>query len=145
MNAELIDMYTNAILSSMTSLMGIDIASRVMARAVLYRQDVRLREGCAPRVDPPDVGAPVEHRIDILLRQGGGREQFLERSLIPFQGAQYGDRTHRLLLPDTQDSSDAVTFLTHLVEDIIDRISVGARRMGGLFAQHVSQAFVPDC
>ncbi|KAJ7669564.1 hypothetical protein B0H14DRAFT_2657832 [Mycena olivaceomarginata] len=47
-------------------------------------------------------------------------------------------------LPVIQDPSDAATFLTHILEDVVERISAGARDMGGSFGQRVSQAFLPD-
>ncbi|KAJ7811943.1 hypothetical protein B0H14DRAFT_2606130 [Mycena olivaceomarginata] len=120
MNAELVDMYIDAILSSLTPLTGVDVAARVMSRVILFRQDARLREGRAPHADPAAVGAPLERRVDVLVRPGARREQFLERSFVPFRGAQYGDRTHQLPLPVVQDPTDAATYMTHILEDIIE-------------------------
>ncbi|KAJ7793116.1 hypothetical protein B0H14DRAFT_2623192 [Mycena olivaceomarginata] len=85
MNAELVDMYVDVILSSLTLLMGVDVAAQIMSRIILYRQDARLQEGRAPRVDPSEAGAPLECRVDVLVRMGAGCEQFLERSFVPFQ------------------------------------------------------------
>jgi hypothetical protein len=84
MNAELVDMYTDAILLSLTLLTGVDIASRIMLRTVLYHQDARLQDGCAPCADPSDIGVPQERCVDVFVHQGASREQFLERSFIPF-------------------------------------------------------------
>ncbi|KAJ7793117.1 hypothetical protein B0H14DRAFT_2623193 [Mycena olivaceomarginata] len=42
------------------------------------------------------------------------------------------------------DPSDAATYLTHILEDVVKRISAGARDMGGSFGQRVLQAFLPD-
>jgi hypothetical protein len=133
MNAELVDMYVDAILSSLTPLTGVDVAARIMFRVIVYRQDARLQEGRAPCADLSEAGAPLECRVDVLVRPGAGCEQFLERSFVPFQGTQYGDRNHCLPLPVVQDPSDAATFLTHILEDVVERISVGARDMGGSF------------
>ncbi|KAJ7734699.1 hypothetical protein B0H14DRAFT_3517103 [Mycena olivaceomarginata] len=144
MNAELVDMYVDAILSSLTPLTGVDVAARIMSHVIVYHQDARLQEGRAPHVDPSEAGAPLERRVDILVCPGAGCERFLEQSFVPFQGAQYGDREHRLPLPVVQDPSDAATFLTHILEDVVERISAGARDMGGSFGQRVSQAFLPD-
>ncbi|KAJ7683280.1 hypothetical protein B0H14DRAFT_2654911 [Mycena olivaceomarginata] len=44
MNAELVDMYVDAILSSLTPLTGVDVAARIMSRVIVYRQDAKLRE-----------------------------------------------------------------------------------------------------
>ncbi|KAJ7678454.1 hypothetical protein B0H14DRAFT_3536449 [Mycena olivaceomarginata] len=118
MNTELIDLYTDAILSAFTPLTGIDVASRIMSRAIVHRQNARLREGRAPRADPPNVEVPLERRVDVLVRPGAGRQEFLERSFVPFQGAQYGDRRHRLPLPDRQSPIDTTTYLTHMLEDV---------------------------
>jgi hypothetical protein len=144
MNAELIDLYTDAILSVFTPLTGIDVASRIMSRTIVHRQNARLREGRAPRADPPNVEVPLERRVDVLIRPGAGRQEFLERSFVPFQGAQYGDRRHRLPLPDRQSPINATTYLTHMLEDVVDRISAGAQHMGGSFGQRISQAFLPE-
>ncbi|KAJ7760197.1 hypothetical protein B0H14DRAFT_3511158 [Mycena olivaceomarginata] len=35
-------------------------------------------------------------------------------------------------------------FLTHMVKDVVDRISAGAREMGGSFNQRITQAFHPE-
>ncbi|KAJ7855155.1 hypothetical protein B0H14DRAFT_3449168 [Mycena olivaceomarginata] len=123
MNAELIDLYTNTILSVFTPPTGIDVASRIMSRVIVHRQDARLREGRAPRADPPNVEVPLERRVDILVRPGAGSQEFLERSFSPI---------------------DATTYLTHMLEDVVDRISAGAQRMGGSFGQRISQAFLPE-
>ncbi|KAJ7749752.1 hypothetical protein B0H14DRAFT_2636339 [Mycena olivaceomarginata] len=144
MNAELIDLYTDTILSVFTPLTRIDVVSRIMSRAIVHRQNARLREGRAPRADLPNVEVPLEHRVDVLVRPGAGRQEFLERSCVPFQGTQYGDRRHRLSLPDRQSPIDATTYLTHMLEDVVDRISAGAQRMGGSFGQRISQAFLPE-
>ncbi|KAJ7690430.1 hypothetical protein B0H14DRAFT_2652438 [Mycena olivaceomarginata] len=101
----------------------------------VHRQNARLREGRAPRADPPNVEVPLERRVDVLVRPGAGRQEFLE-SFVPFQGAQYGDRRHRLPLPDRQSPIDATTYLTHMLEDVT--------RMGGSFGQRISQAFLPE-
>ncbi|KAJ7852340.1 hypothetical protein B0H14DRAFT_2580955 [Mycena olivaceomarginata] len=93
MNAELIDLYTDAILSVFTPLTGVNVASRIMSRAII-RQTLR---------------CPFERRVDILARPGAGHQEFLERSFVPFQGAQYGDCRHRLPLPDRQSPIDATT------------------------------------
>ncbi|KAJ7693519.1 hypothetical protein B0H14DRAFT_3531086 [Mycena olivaceomarginata] len=132
MNAELIDLYTNAILSVFTPLTGIDVASRIMSRMIVHRQNARLWEGRAPRADPPNVEVPLERRVDVLVRPGAGRQEFLEQSFVPFQGAQYGDRRHRLPLPDRQSPIDATTYLTHMPR----------RRCS--FGQRISQAFLPE-
>ncbi|KAJ7789124.1 hypothetical protein B0H14DRAFT_2627539 [Mycena olivaceomarginata] len=127
MNAELVDMYTDAILSSLTPLTGIDVVSRIMSRVIVHRQDARLREGCAPRADLLNVEVPLERRVDVLVCPGAGRQEFLKRSFVPFQGAQYGDRRHRLPLPDRQSPIDATMYLMHMLEDVVDRISAGAQ------------------
>ncbi|KAJ7805512.1 hypothetical protein B0H14DRAFT_2611284 [Mycena olivaceomarginata] len=144
MNTELVNMYVDAILSSLTPLTGVDVAARIMSRVILYRQDARLREGCTPHADPSEVGAPLERCVDVLVRPGARREQFLERPFVPFQGVQYSDREHRLPLPNSQDPSDAAMYLTHILKDVVDRISAGAQGMSGSFGQHISQAFLPD-
>ncbi|KAJ7819997.1 hypothetical protein B0H14DRAFT_2600242 [Mycena olivaceomarginata] len=144
MNAELVDMYIDAILSSLTPLMGVDVAAQIMSRVILYRQDTRLREGRAPRADPSEAGAPLECRVDVLVRPGAGCEQFLKRSFVPFQGAQYGGCEHQLPLHIVRDPSDAATYLTHILEDVVEHISAGAQDMGGSFGQCISQAFLPD-
>ncbi|KAJ7872542.1 hypothetical protein B0H14DRAFT_3131567 [Mycena olivaceomarginata] len=90
-----------------------------------------------------NVEVPLERRVDILARPGAGHQEFLERSFVPFQGAQYGDCRHRLPLPDRQSPIDATTYLAHMLEDVVDRISAGAQRMGGSFGQRISQAFFP--
>jgi hypothetical protein len=143
-NAELLDMYADGLLAAFSSFTGIDVASRLIARSIIYRQDALLEGRRAPRSDAPPAEEPIECRVDVLLREGRGRESYIEHLLVPFRGAQFGDRQHQLPLPATQDASDAATYMTHIVEDLVDRISAGARGIGGSFNQRVTQAFHPE-
>ncbi|KAJ7840558.1 hypothetical protein B0H14DRAFT_3458090 [Mycena olivaceomarginata] len=143
-NAELLDMYADGLLAAFLSFTGIDVASRLIARSIIYRQDALLEGRRAPRLDAPAAEEPIERRVDVLLREGRGRESYIEHSLVPFRGAQFGDHQHQLPLPATQDANDAATYMTHIVEDLVDCISAGARGMGGSFNQRVTQAFHPE-
>ncbi|KAJ7863039.1 hypothetical protein B0H14DRAFT_3444249 [Mycena olivaceomarginata] len=143
-NAELLDMYADGLLAAFSSFTGIDVASRLIARSIIYRQDALLEGRRAPRSDAPAAEEPIERRVDVLLREGRGCESYIEHSLVLFCGAQFGDRQHQLPLPAMQDANDAVTYMTHIVEDLVDRISAGARGMGGSFNQRVTQAFHPE-
>ncbi|KAJ7843395.1 hypothetical protein B0H14DRAFT_2585715 [Mycena olivaceomarginata] len=143
-NTELLDMYADGLLAVFSLFTGIDIASRLIARSIIYRQDALLEGRRAPRSDTPTAEEPIERRVDILLREGCGHESYIEHSLFPFRGAQFGDRQHQLPLPVTQDANDAGTYMTHIVEDLVDRISAGARGIGGSFNQRVTQAFHPE-
>jgi hypothetical protein len=142
--AELLDMYTDGLLAVFSLFTGIDVASRLIARSMVYHQDAQLEGHRAPRTDAPIAEEPIEHRVDVLLREGRGRESFVEHSLVPFRGAQFSDRQHQLPLPTTQDANNAATFMAHMVEDLVDRISASACGMGGSFNQHITQAFHPE-
>ncbi|KAJ7895937.1 hypothetical protein B0H14DRAFT_3425891 [Mycena olivaceomarginata] len=129
-NAELLDMYADGLLAAFSSFTGIDVVSRLIARSIIYRQDVLLEGLRAPRSDAPATEEPIERRVDVLLREGRGRKSYIEHLLLP--------------LPATQDANDAATYMTHIVKDLVDRISAGARGMGGSFNQRVTQAFHPE-
>jgi hypothetical protein len=143
-NAELLDMYADSLLAAFSSFTGIDVASRLIARSIIYRQDALLEGRRAPRTDAPAAEEPIEHHVDVLLRKGRGRESYIEHSLVPFRGTQFGDCQHQLPLPAMQDANNAAMYMTHMVEDLVDRISAGARGMGGSFNQRVTQAFHPE-
>ncbi|KAJ7803385.1 hypothetical protein B0H14DRAFT_2613403 [Mycena olivaceomarginata] len=129
MNAELVNMYVDAILSSLTPLTGVDVAARIMSRVIVYCQDAKLREGRAPRTDPSEAGAPWS--VAWTFSFARSRTRAVPRAILrPFQGAQFGNREHRLPLPVVQDPSDAATFLTHVLEDIVERISAGLGTWG---------------
>jgi hypothetical protein len=138
MNAELLDMYTDGLLAAFSLFTGIDVASRLIACSIVYRQDALLEGRCAPRTDTPTAEEPIERRVDVLLPEGRGRESYIEHSLVPFWGAQFGDCQHQLPLPATQDANDAATYMMHMVEDLVDHISAGAHGMGGSFNQRVT-------
>jgi hypothetical protein len=143
-NTELLDMYANSLLAAFSSFTGIDVASRLIARSIIYRQDALLEGRCTSRTDAPVAEEPIECHVDVLLREGRGRESYIEHSLVPFRGAQFGDCQHQLPLLAMQDANDAATYMTHMIEDLVDRISVDARGMGGSFNQRSipSGAFV---
>ncbi|KAJ7799811.1 hypothetical protein B0H14DRAFT_2616756 [Mycena olivaceomarginata] len=143
-NAELLDMYTNGLLAVFSSFTGIDVVSRIIACLMVFHQDALLEGPRTSRTDAPVTEEPIERHIDVPLREGRGRESYIEQSLVPFRGAQFRDHEHQLLLLATQDPNNATMFLTHMVEDIVDRISAGAREMGGSFNQRVTQAFHPE-
>ncbi|KAJ7337602.1 hypothetical protein DFH08DRAFT_964572 [Mycena albidolilacea] len=143
-NTELLDIYTDSLLVAFSSFTGINVASCLIARSIVFRQDSLLQGRCASHTDAPAAEEPIECRVDVLLREGRGRESYIEHSLVPFWGAQFGDHKHQLPLPPMQDANDTMMFLTHIFEDLIDCISIGAHGMGGSFNQHITQAFHPD-
>ncbi|KAJ7358007.1 hypothetical protein DFH08DRAFT_953206 [Mycena albidolilacea] len=120
-------MYTNGLLAVFSSFTGIDAASRIITCSMVFHLDALLEGHRTPRTDATVVEEPIECRVDVLLREGRGCESYIEHSLVPFQGVQFGDRQHQLPLPTTQDPNDVATFPTHMVEDMVNRISAGAR------------------
>ncbi|KAJ7896328.1 hypothetical protein B0H14DRAFT_3425686 [Mycena olivaceomarginata] len=94
-------------------------------------------------MDAPAAEEPVERRVNVLC-EGCGHELYIAQSLIPFRGTQFRDRKHQLPLPAAQDPNDTAMLLTHMVKDLVDRISLGVCGIGGSFNQRVTQVFHPE-
>ncbi|KAJ7904784.1 hypothetical protein B0H14DRAFT_2554679 [Mycena olivaceomarginata] len=99
--------------------------------------------GRAPHADPPNVEVPLERRVDVLVRPGAGRQEFLER---------FSSRSRRAIrrsLTSAPAPRPPEPDRRHDVPDAHARrrrgpYFRGCSAHGRLVRQRISQAFLPE-